>query len=61
MVTGIDRRARDTKGVPLGVGMRNRKLRNIRPSGDFLPEMTSSNFMGPLRSPLEGWSARCAT
>ena len=30
------------KGVPLGVSMRNRKLRNIRPSGAFWPEVTSS-------------------
>jgi hypothetical protein len=26
----------------LGVSMRNRKLRNIRPSGAFWPEVTSS-------------------
>ena len=29
--------------------MRNRKLRNIRPSGDFSPEMTST----PIGLPLE--------
>ena len=28
------------KEVPLGVHMRNRKLRNIHPSGAFLPEVT---------------------
>jgi hypothetical protein len=28
------------KGVPLGVHMRNRKLRNIHPSGAFLSEVT---------------------
>jgi hypothetical protein len=27
-------------GVSLGVRMRNRKLRNIKPSGAFLPEVT---------------------
>ena len=28
------------KEVPLGVHMRNRKLRNIHPSGAFLPDVT---------------------
>jgi len=37
------------KGFPLGVRMRNRKLRNIRPSGAFSPEVTSS----PIGLPLE--------
>jgi len=38
-----------TKVVPLGVRMRNRKLRNIRFSGSFSPEVTSS----PVGLPLE--------
>ena len=37
--------------VPLGVRMRNSKLRNIRPSEAFSPEMTSS----AIELPLEGW------
>ena len=37
------------KEVPLGACIRNRKLRNIRPSGDFSPEVTSS----PVGLPLE--------
>jgi len=36
-------------GVPLGARMRNRKLCNIRPSGAFSPEVTSS----PIGLPLE--------
>ena len=45
MATGYDvTRSRDPKGVPWkGVRMSIRKLRNIRPSGAFSPEMTSSN------------------
>jgi hypothetical protein len=40
MATGCD----VPEGVPWkGAHMRNRKLRNIRPSGAFWPEMTSSN------------------
>jgi hypothetical protein len=35
------------------VYVRNRKLCNIRPSGDFWPEITS-----PLGLPLKGWEAR---
>ena len=33
----------DLEGVPLGVRMGNRKLRNIRPSGAFWTEVTSSS------------------
>jgi hypothetical protein len=36
MATVSDRRSRD----PLDVRMRKRKLRNIRPSGAFWPEVT---------------------
>ena len=37
MATGCD-----LEGVPLGVYMRNRKLRNILPSGAFWTEVTAS-------------------
>ena len=39
MATGSDRMARDPLGVPLSVCIHNRKLRNIRPSGVFSPEV----------------------
>ena len=44
MATGCDQRSRDPEGASFGCGtrMRNRKLRNIRHSGAFTPEMTSS-------------------
>jgi hypothetical protein len=35
-----------------GARMRSQKLRNIRPSGAFSPEVTSSNLTRPLRSSL---------
>jgi hypothetical protein len=38
MATGSDRRSSDALGVPLGVGMPNRKLRNIRLIGAFSPK-----------------------
>jgi hypothetical protein len=43
MATGSDRRSRDPEGGWgwKGFRMRNRKLRIIRPSGAFSPEMTS--------------------
>jgi hypothetical protein len=41
-----------------GARMRNRKLRNIRPSGAFSPEVTSSNVT-PVGLPLENMLARC--
>ena len=41
MATGSDQRSRDPFEVPLG--MRNRKLCNIRPSGAFWPEVTLWN------------------
>ena len=47
--------SRDPEGVPLegwGAGMLNRKLHNIRPSGAFSPEVTSSNVTWPLRGSL---------
>jgi hypothetical protein len=53
--------SRDPFVVPLerwGVRMRNRKLRNIRPSGTFSPEVTSSNVRDPFGIPLEWWGAR---
>jgi len=40
------------------VRMRNRKLRNIRPSRAFWPEVTSSNVTWPFGVHLEGWGAR---
>jgi len=41
-----------------GVRMRNQKLRNIRPSGAFSLEVTSSNVTSPVGLLLEGWGAR---
>jgi hypothetical protein len=43
MATGSDRMSRDPFGVPVGVRMHNQKLRNIRPSGVFWPEVTLWN------------------
>ena len=46
MATGCDviKRHVTHSGFPWkGMRMRNRKLRNIRPSGAFSPEITSSN------------------
>ena len=43
MATGSDLRSRDPFGVPFGLRIRNRKLRNIRPSGAFWPEITLWN------------------
>jgi hypothetical protein len=51
--TARDRRSRETFGVPLRVCMCNRKLRNIRPTGAFWPEM-----MSPVDLPLENMGAR---
>jgi hypothetical protein len=55
MATGCDV---TPKGVPLGVHMRNRKLHNIRPSGDFSLEVTSSNV---TRRDSIGRVRACAT
>jgi hypothetical protein len=50
MATGSDIMLRDPFWVPLGVRMRNRKLRNIRPNGTFSHEMTSSAVGLPLEN-----------
>jgi hypothetical protein len=49
MATGSDIRSRELFGVPLGVRMRNHKLRNIRPSGAFSPEVPFGCSLGRLR------------
>jgi hypothetical protein len=54
MAIEIDWRSRDPFGIPFGVHMRHRKLRNVRPSGIFWPEVTSS----PIGLPLENMGAR---
>jgi hypothetical protein len=48
-MTGSDVTEGHPKGVPLCVHMRNRKFRNIHPSGASSPEVTSS----PIGLPLE--------
>ena len=55
MATGSDRSLRDPFGVPFGVRMRNHKLLNNRPSGDFWPEVTLWNVTrSDQRSPERG-------
>jgi hypothetical protein len=61
MATGCDV---TPKGVPLGVHMHNRKLRNIRPSGAFWPEVTlwdvtrSDRRSRDPQRVFPGWGAR---
>ena len=43
-------------GVPLGACMRNRKLRNIRPSGAFWPEVCSLGLSRQISSMVTGTS-----
>jgi hypothetical protein len=60
MATGGDQRSRDPEGGPLCVRRRNRKLRNIHPSGAFRPEVTLCNVTYSDRMGFP-WVCACAT
>jgi hypothetical protein len=53
-VTGSKVTGSDVTGIPVGVRMRNPKLRNIHHSGAFRPEVTLGNVIR-----RRGWK-RCA-